>query len=591
LRAIALSALLLACGTRTEIIVELETNIDDVAYYVVEVSGSGDRIEKLPRNIDGELPSFGVAPLAGEIDRVVTLEISGRNSADEEVGSLTQEVSGFAKNQRKRVRICVCRELEDGGVDGGIDASADAGDAGIDAGDAGDKDATTPGDGGDGGTPPDALLLHLGGANDDRAGDIAVDSAGNIIVVGTFENAIVLAPGEMLTGGTDAFVVKYDRDGVFQWAHTIDTSAGIVEATSVAINSLDEIYVGGSFQNQLAYDGAVVIDSPGAASRGFIVKVEPILGALAGQLVIETTGRASVSDLAIGGTTEEVFAGGEYHGAGMASAGCPLNELDGNSSTDRDGFVLAAASNLTCIWTQRLGAAFNEEVRAVAATADMVYAAGSFDDVVVVPPSALGSSGFSGGRAAMVLASSVDGAPLGLMALGHTDASAEGLAIAANASSVFVGGSFADSQLQVNIVSPDGKDSNFSAADDQILFAQFPPDFSPVTVLETTSTVALTLNAMTLDRAGVLAAGHLVGELDLDTEYITVGRGAFLLRAPAADNPSGFLADSTSDEELVGVAVDPTGRTVVLGMFGPTIALPGAGLITRGGNDIFVYAF
>jgi hypothetical protein len=64
----------------------------------------------------------------------------------------------------------------------------------------------------------------LGGAQRDYPGGVAVDGAGNLFVVGAFEETVDFDPGPgsapQISSGrrrTDAFVAKYDREGRFLW--------------------------------------------------------------------------------------------------------------------------------------------------------------------------------------------------------------------------------------------------------------------------------------------------------------------------------------------------------------------------------------
>ena len=78
---------------------------------------------------------------------------------------------------------------------------------------------------------------------------IAVDSADNIIVAGTFVGTVDFNPGsgtfELTAAGTDAFVLKLNSAGGFLWAVHLG-GVGRVHR-EIAVDSADNIIVTGSF--------------------------------------------------------------------------------------------------------------------------------------------------------------------------------------------------------------------------------------------------------------------------------------------------------------------------------------------------------
>src|SRR5690349_20217042 len=70
----------------------------------------------------------------------------------------------------------------------------------------------------------------------ESAQDVVVDSLGNVILAGYIEEA----------GNRDYLTVKYDKNGVFQWAARYNGSANNTdEARAVAVDPSDNIYVTG----------------------------------------------------------------------------------------------------------------------------------------------------------------------------------------------------------------------------------------------------------------------------------------------------------------------------------------------------------
>src|SRR4051794_31756893 len=67
---------------------------------------------------------------------------------------------------------------------------------------------------------PTAWTHGAGGLLADAGRAVAADHSGNVYVAGTIQGQAKFAPGVVLTsaGANDAFVAKYSKDGVFQWA-------------------------------------------------------------------------------------------------------------------------------------------------------------------------------------------------------------------------------------------------------------------------------------------------------------------------------------------------------------------------------------
>ena len=77
---------------------------------------------------------------------------------------------------------------------------------------------------------------------------IAVDSAGGVSVVGTFDGNSLTTPPLTLIGSRDAFAVKLDAaTGAIAWARNFGGSAAQVDGQAVAADGVGNVYVGGYF--------------------------------------------------------------------------------------------------------------------------------------------------------------------------------------------------------------------------------------------------------------------------------------------------------------------------------------------------------
>lgn len=110
----------------------------------------------------------------------------------------------------------------------------------------------------------------LGGPGNQFAGGLAVDSIGNIYLAGSFQNQITIG-SETLTsrGGEDIFVAKLNADGVPLWTKQIGYS-GRDTSPGVKLTRQGELLVFGTVQGGVLVDGHFTEGS--YSSDGFVAK-------------------------------------------------------------------------------------------------------------------------------------------------------------------------------------------------------------------------------------------------------------------------------------------------------------------------------
>ena len=116
--------------------------------------------------------------------------------------------------------------------------------------------------------------VSIGGASDDEGLALDVDASGNVYVTGSFQGTADFDFGAgtnslSSNGGKDAFLVKYDTDGVHQWAFNIGESSDDI-GYDVAVDGSNDIYITGSFQ------GSDVNFNPGGSELNTSVGVQDI---------------------------------------------------------------------------------------------------------------------------------------------------------------------------------------------------------------------------------------------------------------------------------------------------------------------------
>jgi hypothetical protein len=119
---------------------------------------------------------------------------------------------------------------------------------------------------------------QYGGANDQLFSDMAVDAAGNSVLVGTFITSITFDGVHVVNAqGTDAFVIKVDPQGTLVWAKVINEGAGQgnfnQNALGVAIDSSGNIVVAGDFGTRLDFGGGHVF-STASTTEAYVAKFD-----------------------------------------------------------------------------------------------------------------------------------------------------------------------------------------------------------------------------------------------------------------------------------------------------------------------------
>ncbi|HWE38909.1 MAG TPA: SBBP repeat-containing protein [Isosphaeraceae bacterium] len=173
------------------------------------------------------------------------------------------------------------------------------------------------------------------GGGDLVANATRTDSAGDIYVAGDFSGSVNLNPSGNTTltshGGRDAFVAKFSSTGALLWARDLGGS-GTDAANSLAIDSVGDVYVGGSFQGTAAM-GAVSLAGGGNGSA-FVAKLDGS-GNVAWARAGTSPSAAQVNDLAVD-SAGDVFAVGRFTG----SANFGGVNLAAPSASYYNGFVV-----------------------------------------------------------------------------------------------------------------------------------------------------------------------------------------------------------------------------------------------------------
>lgn len=235
-----------------------------------------------------------------------------------------------------------------------------------------------------------AWVASMGGTLQDDGFGLAVDGAGNAIVVGSFRGSADFDPGpgtRILTsqGDADAFVVKLNAGGDLLWAVSVRSLEDVV-ARDVAVDAAGGIYVVGSFEGQADFDpgpGVRGIDSNGSSDI-FALRLDAN-----GNLVQVVTLGSDESD---DGQAIFVDGRGQIYITGNFEEIMEIDTGDGGtvlleSEGEDDVFIIRYASlgDLLRAWALQ-GDADDLGLDIVVDGAGNVYVAGEFEDEIDFDP-------------------------------------------------------------------------------------------------------------------------------------------------------------------------------------------------------------
>lgn len=115
-----------------------------------------------------------------------------------------------------------------------------------------------------------------GGTYNDHGNAVALDSDGNVYVTGTFKYDAYFGNDSLHSdwSGQEVFFAKYDTDGNLIW---VKKFAGPFSphSTALCVDKLNNVYVTGGYTNSINFDGTYALQYQGGNNRVYIVKFDP----------------------------------------------------------------------------------------------------------------------------------------------------------------------------------------------------------------------------------------------------------------------------------------------------------------------------
>jgi hypothetical protein len=232
---------------------------------------------------------------------------------------------------------------------------------------------------------------QIGGAYDDYANAIAVDTSGNIYLTGNFYLTVDFDPGPGIfnlttTGNRDIFILKLNSVGNFVWAKNVG-GIGDDKGYGIALDNSGNIYTTGYFYGTSDFDpGAGTFNLSTAGSIDiFILKLDA-----GGNFLWAKNMRGTDSDYGLSITTDisgNVYSTGYFGGTADFDPSAATFNLTAIGNVDMFISKLDVSGNF--VWAKLIGGSSYEQGYSVATDGSgNVYTTGIFEGTVDFDPGA-----------------------------------------------------------------------------------------------------------------------------------------------------------------------------------------------------------
>jgi len=214
---------------------------------------------------------------------------------------------------------------------------------------------------------PDSAFVYVGG----KVANNALTS------LGPLSNILTSSSG---VSGTEGYVVKYTNAGILVWGFLIESSGpNDVKITSISVNNLDEVIVGGTFEQTANFAGAAGVSTVNRTSLGnsdaFVAKYNSN-GVCQWVVVGSSLGDDVVRDVKIIGS--EVYASGGYGGSFSVTTGSGTSNLTLANSGGLDAFGLKVSSTGNLVWIVGAGSNQDDSYNSVSVFGGSAYFGGYY---------------------------------------------------------------------------------------------------------------------------------------------------------------------------------------------------------------------
>ncbi|ESU22320.1 hypothetical protein FEDK69T_23030 [Flavobacterium enshiense DK69] len=291
---------------------------------------------------------------------------------------------------------------------------------------------------------------RIGGTENDVGNSIALNSSGQVLITGYFQNTVDFDPSSATAnltsaGSGDIFIAKYDGNGNYLWANAV-RGTGYEQGDAIAVNSIGEIYVTGLFQNTVDFNpSAATANLTSAGMEDIFIAKYDSNGSYLWAKAMGGPGSDRGESLALNGSGE-VHVTGSFQGTVDFDPSAAVANFTSVDSS-RDIFIAKYGTNGTYLWAGAMGGMYDEGGSSlVVDNSGRVSATGYFVGTVDFDPSPGTANLTSGQGDCFVLAYTSSGSYNNALAIGGYSVynfHGEGKSVATDAfGNVYVAGTF-----------------------------------------------------------------------------------------------------------------------------------------------------
>jgi len=187
----------------------------------------------------------------------------------------------------------------------------------------------------------------------DLCADVAVDSQGNMVLVGHYNGSIDFGDGVInVVSGSDLYITKLNADGSFDWTVSAgsDAGTGVETATVVDVDSQQAVVAGGYFSSTIVVSGLSISNESGTPEDIWVARHS----ASGSPIFVRNYGGSAAMSLADIATDpdDNIIITGYFDGT--------VDMYDGHSivsSADQDIFIAKLSAAGETLWAKSFGEA------------------------------------------------------------------------------------------------------------------------------------------------------------------------------------------------------------------------------------------
>ena len=410
--------------------------------------------------------------------------------------------------------------------------------------------------------------------NDQLGTSVAVDSAGNVVIAGIFQDTVNFGGGALVSAGAnDIFVAKFSPSGQLLWSQRFGGPTNEGErGVRVGLDGAGNVLLTGMFETGSDFGGGPLVVL--SKNEVFILKLDPS----GTPLWCKTFGAPSLSteSLAVSASGNVAVTG--YFGGTVDLAGAVLTSAGSN-----DIFVAELGPSGAPIWGRAFGDVGADNGASIAFTpAGNVFVTGYFSGTVGFGPVPLTSAGLGD-----IFVAKLDLTGTTLWSKRFGDASFQGdvtLAVDGLADVFLLG--------RLNGTVDFGAGPLTGVTKKDIFLAKLDPSGVPLWSKAFNGTSSLIGAGIAADSSGnVVMTGQVSGSVDLGSGPLPAAGGNDIFVAKLSPTGKTIWSKRFGDaanEEGTSVAVDSSANVLVLSYGGGTIDFGGGILVSGGGGDPFL---